>query len=178
MNLKKMIYINTIITFVICFLVHFLYEILPNNIFAIFFPVNESVWEHMKMLYTSILISSIIEYFIMKKFNIIGNNNIITSFLKSILIIPIYLIMYYPLNYLIGENFIINIIIMLSSIFIVNLLGYRLIDNYEIKNQKLIGIILIIFIYIGMAILTFYPPKAGIFYDKEKKVYGIPTNLN
>ena len=74
MNLKKMIFVNTIITFLLCFLTHFLYEWFPNPVFSIFFPVNESIWEHMKMLYTTFLIYSIIEYFIMKKFAIKHNN--------------------------------------------------------------------------------------------------------
>ena len=52
------------------FLTHFIYNIFPNPLFAIFFPVNESIWEHMKLLSTTILLYGIIEYFLLKHYNI------------------------------------------------------------------------------------------------------------
>jgi len=82
-----MIWINTIVTFLLCFLAHFMYDWFPNPIFSIIFPVNESIWEHMKMLYTVILIYGIIENFIMKKFDIDNHNQLLTTFIKSIIII-------------------------------------------------------------------------------------------
>lgn len=30
---------------------HFLYELLPNPVTALFSPVNESIWEHLKLIY-------------------------------------------------------------------------------------------------------------------------------
>ena len=42
----------------VCFLsilagsaLHFLYDLWPNPLTAVFAPVNESVWEHLKLLY-------------------------------------------------------------------------------------------------------------------------------
>ena len=62
MNLKKIKIINVIGTFLLCFLIHEAYSIFPNTLFSIFFPVNESIWEHMKMLFTAILVFGLIEY--------------------------------------------------------------------------------------------------------------------
>ena len=84
-----MLFINTIITFLLCFLTHFLYEWLPNPVFSIFFPVNESIWEHMKMLYTTILLAGIIEYFILKKFKIPHQNLLLSIAIKALISIPI-----------------------------------------------------------------------------------------
>ena len=67
MTLKKMVYINTIITFLLCFIAHGMYSWIPSNAVAVFFPVNESIWEHMKMLYTSILIYGFIEHLLLIK---------------------------------------------------------------------------------------------------------------
>lgn len=67
MSLKKIKIISIFGIFVLNFISHFLYEWMPNTLFSIFFPVNESIFEHMKMISTSILIYSIIEYIILKK---------------------------------------------------------------------------------------------------------------
>lgn len=173
MNLKKMIFINTIITFLLCFLSHFMYEWLPNPIFSIIFPVNESIWEHMKMLFTTILLSSIIEYFIMKKFDLEFNNFTLSSFIKAISSIPIYLLIFIPLYKMFGENMFISISVMLIVIFIVQIIGYFLLKYNEIPYQKLIGLTFIVIVYIFMGILTYYPPKQELFYDMEAKKYGV-----
>jgi len=177
MNLKKMIWINTIVTFLLCFLAHFMYDWFPNPIFSIIFPVNESIWEHMKMLYTVILIYGIIENFIMKKFDIDNHNQLLTTFIKSIIIIPIYLIMFLPLYYNFGENMFISLSVMLISILIVQLIGYKLLQFKEIKYQKIIGMSLIILVYIIMGMLTYRPPKTDLFFDTEEEKYGINDYL-
>lgn len=177
MNLKKMIWINTILTFLLCFLAHFIYDWFPNPIFSIFFPVNESIWEHMKMLYTVILIYGLIEYFIMKKFNIDNHNHLLTTFIKSVIIIPIYLIIFLPLYYNFGENMFISISVMLLAILVVQFIGYKLLQFKEIQYQKLISITLILITYIIMGILTYNPPKTDLFFDTEEEKYGISDYL-
>ena len=54
----KKILINSLFIFVISSIFHFVYNIFPNNITALFFPVNESIWEHYKLLYTSAILFS------------------------------------------------------------------------------------------------------------------------
>jgi hypothetical protein len=70
MSLKKTRIISTIGIFLLCFLFHFLYHLLPNSISAIFFPVNESIWEHMKLLFSAVVFYGIIDYIILQKFKI------------------------------------------------------------------------------------------------------------
>ena len=173
MNLKKMIFINTIGIFTLCFLFHFMYEWFPNPIFSIMFPVNESIWEHMKMLYTTILVYGIIEYFILKYFDIVNHNFFLTIFLKSVLIIPIYLIIFLPLYNLFGENMFISISVMLVAIFLTNLIGYKLLQTEELKYQNWISLALILIVYILMGYLTYNPPKTELFYDIKAEKYGI-----
>lgn len=175
--MKKVIFINSTLTFALCFLTHFLYDWFPNPIFSLFFPVNESIWEHMKMIYTTILLYGIIEYFILKKFNVKHNNFLISIFLKSIIIIPIYLAIYLPIYYYIGEFMIITFIILFLSILFVNYIGYKIIRSKEIKYQKLISVIGIIIIYIIMGILTYNPPHNDLFFDTQEEKYGINDYL-
>ena len=68
MSLKKSRVIACIGTIILAFIFHFAYEMLPNFLFSIFFPVNESVWEHMKMIYSAIVFYGIIDYFLNKKY--------------------------------------------------------------------------------------------------------------
>lgn len=41
-------------------LLHFVYDFFPNAVTALFSPVNESIWEHLKLLYWPYLISSLL----------------------------------------------------------------------------------------------------------------------
>ena len=55
MKIKTLKIIMTFVTFLLAFPFHFVYNKLPNFIFSIFFPVNESTWEHLKMIFTATL---------------------------------------------------------------------------------------------------------------------------
>lgn len=39
---------------------HFLWQVLPNPLFALISPVNESVWEHLKLLYWPMLAAALV----------------------------------------------------------------------------------------------------------------------
>lgn len=173
MNLKKLKIISTIGTFALCFLTHFIYNLFPNDIFAIFFPVNESIWEHMKMLYTTILLYGIIEYFLILKFNIKANNYLLNLFITSIISIPLYLVIFLPIYYKFGENMFITLTILFIVIALVNYLNYYLLKTKEIKYSNILAIILIIITYIIFGYLTHNPIKNDLFFDTEEEKYGI-----
>ena len=175
--MKRLILINSIITFALCFLTHFLYDWFPNPIFSIFFPVNESIWEHMKMLYTTILLYGLIEYFILTKYKLNNNNFLLSLFLKSIIAIPIYLAIFLPFYYNLGENMIITFIILFVTILLVNYIGFKIQESKEIKYQNIIAIIGIIIVYIIMGILTYKTPHNELFFDTNKEKYGINDYL-
>ena len=62
MNLKKVKIIAVIGIFILTFIFHFAYEFIPCTLTAIFFPVNESIWEHQKLIFTSVIFYGIIDY--------------------------------------------------------------------------------------------------------------------
>lgn len=173
MNSKKIKIISVIGTFIMSFLVHFLYSEFSNTLFSIFFPVNESIWEHMKILFTSILLYSIIEYILLKKYNIKHNNFLISSFTKAILSIPIYLIMFLPFYYRYGENMPIIFIMMIITFLIVEYISYKILNFNELKYQNYVAIFLIIICYIIFGYLTYNPIKTHLFFDTNEEKYGI-----
>ena len=171
--MKKLRIISIVLIFLLCFVTHFLYELIPSAVTSIFFPVNESIWEHMKLLFTTILLYHFFEYIYLylKKINI--NNYCIASFICSLFSIPIYLIMFLPIYYTIGENMIITFIILFITICLVEVIHYFITKYDMIKYQFVVSIILIVISYIIFGYLTYNPPKTDLFYDTVEEKYGI-----
>lgn len=172
MDLKKVKIVSIFGMFILCFLTHFLYNFFPNTLFSIFFPVNESIWEHMKMMSSSILIWSILEYFLYKKFRVNHNNFILSLFLEVCLSIIIFLIIYLPIYHFTGSIFILNLIVLFISLYFVNIISYYILSLRDL-HKELLGIVGIILIYIIFGILTYNPPFNYIFFDKMENKYGI-----
>jgi len=177
MTLKKTKIISTIGIFLLCFLFHFIYDWLPCTLTAIFFPVNESIWEHMKLLFSAVCFYGIIDYIILQKLNIKYNNFFTALFVSALTIIPIYLIMFLPIYYKIGENMVITIGIMLISIIISQVISFYILKANDLDKLNIISFILIIITYIVFAYLTYYPIKNELFFDTEEEKYGL-NNYN
>ena len=171
--MKKIKIIGVFIMMCLSFLSHFIYEWYDNFLFSMFFPVNESIWEHMKLLITPVLIYALIEYFIYKnksiKFNIFS-----LSYSISIIIgIILYLIIYLLFNHFFAHNIIVSIVLLFFDYIFISFVSYLIINTRKIKYSKTIGNLLIIFIYFMFYYLTYYPIHYYIFYDTKNKVYGI-----
>ena len=165
MSLKKIKIINVVFLFLLSFLWHFVYDWFPNNIFALFFPVNESIWEHMKIIYYCLLMGSILEFVLCKKNNIKINNFYIEAMVKSILGVIFYLIIFIPLYLWLGESMFISYIFM-------EYIGYKILTGEEM-NINILPVIIIVLGCIMFVILTFYPLHNFLFFDEVKFGYGI-----
>ena len=160
----KKILINSLFIFVISSIFHFVYNIFPNNITALFFPVNESIWEHYKLLYTSAILFSYL--------NMGSKSYHLEALLRAVLIIVILSIFYLPIYYLYGENLVSTLIILFISILITELILSRVINkNYRLLN--IISIPIIISISILFMYLTYNPIHNDLFLDKTKNTYGL-----
>lgn len=174
MNLKKIKIIGVISIFLFTILFHFLYDLFPITLFSFLFPVNESIWEHMKLLYTGIIIWSIIEYFLLRKFNIKYNNFFYQVFLTAFSSILVYLIIYIPLFSFFGENMFISIFLLIFVIFIEEVFGYFLLsfDNNKYLLNR-VSIFLLILFYFVFISFTYFPIHNYLFYDFVNHDYGI-----
>lgn len=177
MNLKKDKIIAVIGIFILNFIFHFIYELIPSSITAIFFPVNESIWEHQKLIFTSIIFYGIIDYIILKKSKIKFNNFFTSLFISAITIIPIFLAIYLPIYHKIGPKMPLNIIVMLVAIVISQIISYYILNSREFKKINILSVILIIISYIIFAYLTYNPIKNEFFFDTKDEKYGI-NNYN
>lgn len=172
MSLKKIKIINVVFLFLLSFLWHFVYDWFPNNIFALFFPVNESIWEHMKIIYFCLFMGSILEFVLCKKNNIKINNFYIEAMVKSILGVIFYLIIFVPFYLWLGESVLISISLMLITYIFMEYIGYKILTGEEM-NINILPVIIIVLGCVMFVILTFYPLHNFLFFDEVKFGYGI-----
>lgn len=172
MSKKKLKVLGVVLAFLFCFPLHFLYDKFPNFITSIFAPVNESIWEHMKILFSSILLAGVIQKIIVVMTKLDYDNICFSNFIGAISSIPIFLIMFLPIYSIIGENFPLTIFIMFISIVGAEIIAYIIMnkDNLHLEN---VTIILVIIVYTIFTILSYYPIKAGIFIDPISRTCGI-----
>ncbi len=178
LNLKKIKILAVIGIFIISFISHFAYKIFPNIVFSFFFPVNESIWEHMKILFTSTLLYGIIDYLLLKKNNIKYNNFSFQLYFTALSSIPIYLVIYLPLYKLLGEKMFISILLIILVYSLEQYLSYQILKEKETKVLNIIIVPIIIICYLGFIYLTYNPIFSYVFYDTKNQKYGTDLYRN
>ena len=166
---KKIKIIGAILWFILTFVSHFMYDWFPNNIVASFFPINESVWEHMKLFVTPAVITFIFEMIYMKLKRICIQNNYLSLLIEIMSSTGTFLTIFLPYYYRFPHNLFITLIMMLISIGIAKYLGFIIVSE---KNELILNIIaipIILIIVIMNIILTFNPLNNGLFIDSTKK---------
>lgn len=153
-------------------ILHFLYDFTGSKIAALISSVNESTWEHMKLLFFPMFFFAIAEnFFIGKKY---------TSFwcvklkgtLLGLILIPV---IFYTYNGAFGKSpDWINISIFFIAAAIAYLWETRELnrENAKCRYPKFSFAVLCL---IGLAfiIFTFYPPKIPLFRDPTNMLYGL-----
>ncbi|MGL5352726.1 MAG: DUF6512 family protein, partial [Clostridium sp.] len=136
--------------FFIGFLMHYIYDFSNNNIIVgLISPVNESIWEHLKLLVFPLVSWWVIYYIFNKQKYSIDKNKWFTgtliSLLTSLFTIPI---IYYFYTGAFGiESLFIDILSLLIAIIVGQLLGYHF-YKFSKGINSIISIIILIFILI------------------------------
>ena len=169
---KKFVIINIVLTFAMGFLVHNIYNWLPNVVTSIF-PVNESLFEHMKLIYFSPIISSLILYFYFKKKGYVINNYLFGLIVSIIFNIIIFYLIYLPLYYTYGESMFMTLSVYFVTICLSNYLYYLVIEMNNNKKLNRISVIMLLVIAGILTYFTYHPLKIDFFRDPKTKTYGI-----
>lgn len=177
MKLKNIKIIGCFGVFITCFISHFVYDIFPCLFTSILFPVNESIWEHMKLLFTSFFLYSFIELFLLKKFKLLYHNFLLSTLFSSIIIIPTYLILYLPIFKAFGEYLFISLILLFISIVLTEFSSYFILSTNTIKFNPCLFFVTTFCLYFVFGILTFYPIKNYMFLDILDNSYGCDLYL-
>ncbi len=152
-------------------LLHFVYEWSNNNVLiGSFSAVNESTWEHLKLVFFPMLITTIIGYFYIGKdvpnFLCAKTKGVVTSILFIV-------IFFYTYSGILGTNIaIIDIASFFISVILGEFLAYRKMISNSKCNEKIVTIFLIILLLCFIA-FTYFPPKIGLFEDPITSSYGV-----
>ena len=170
---KRFVIINTILTFLIGFLVHHIYKWFPSTLTTIF-PVNESLFEHMKLIFISPIISSFILFLYFKRNNYYIDNYLFGLIVSIIFNIIIFYLIYLPLYYSFGESMSMTLIIYFVTIILSNYLYYLIIEIDNNRKLNFISFIIILAIGSILTYFTYHPLRIDFFKDPKTNYYGIP----
>jgi len=154
---------------------HFLYDLSGRNpVIGLIAAVNESVWEHSKMVLLPIICWWTIYYIITGRKNNINKDKWFTSalvaLLTALLTIPM---MYYFYTEAFGvEILAIDIFILFLALLFGQLLGLHFYKYSKGINSYMVISIFIVLILL-FALFTFYPPHLPLFKDGATGEYGI-----
>ena len=153
-------------------LLHFFYEWTGVKIFALISAVNESTFEHMKLVFVPAFIFAIIQ-------GIFSKNDYPCFWVVKLIGITIGTLLVPILFYTLGGSFgelsaVINIAIFFVSVIVGYLVELFLFNRLSCKWWLTgLAITILVCILILFFVFTFYPPKIPLFLDPVTNGYGI-----
>ena len=156
-------------------ILHFLYDWTNSSILALFSAVNESIFEHMKLLFFPMLLFAVVEsLFIGEKYDDFWCAKLI-GILAGMVLIPI---IYYAYTGIFGVSadwF--NIAIFYIAAAVSYIIETRIIESGSCfiisptVAKMILAAVAVVFI-----LFTFFPPSIPLFKDPQTNQYGINVN--
>jgi len=172
MKIKSWQFITVIICITLGILLHFTYEWSRENMLVgLFSAVNESTWEHLKLIFYPMVLVGIIGYFIIGKrtnnYWLTQSTGIITAMLFTI-------VFFYTYKGVIGTNIDwVNIATFVVAIILGQYVTYTLLISPKLYNGELISIVFLIILFLSFILYTFNPPEIGLFKDPVSGIFGV-----
>lgn len=153
-------------------LLHFVYEWSHHSpIVGLFSPVNESVWEHLKMGFWSLFLFSVIEYWFIKR----RADNFFVAKAAGILSLQLLIvIVFYTYTAFTGQEIlVVDIASYVVGAVICQVIAYQILTARRLPaGLTLAGISLIVLHAVTLMVFTFAPPRLPIFKDSNTGRYG------
>lgn len=162
-SLKKIEWISGITASILGVIFHFIYGWTNDNpVAGLFFPVNESTWEHLKLIFFPILLVSIWEYFF---FRAKYDNFICVKFFSVLIGMAITVTAFYTYTGIYGKNSdVMNILIYFFSMAAAYSFSYKMLRRRRLcgvsAQSCYMGFMIMSLLFI---ILTIFPPPIGLF---------------
>lgn len=153
-------------------LLHFLYDLTGGAVWiAPFSGVNESTWEHMKLLFWPMFIYAVVQSFFFKDIEIFWCVKL-KGTLLGLVLIPV---LFYTYNGVIGKSpDWINIAIFFVAAAVAYIYETRQFNNAELScGLPRLSLVLLSVIGVMFIAFTFATPNIGIFKDPLTGAYGI-----
>ena len=155
-------------------ILHFVYHWTgQNRIAGLFSPVNESTWEHLKLLFMPMLLYSIVEYFAIGKY---FSNFIAAKVLGIVFGLLVIVAVFYTYTGIVGRHFLwADILTFVLGVAAAYAYGWRTIHQADAGMIPQFAALLIALVLAAcFAIFTFYPPHIPLFLDPVFQGYGVP----
>lgn len=139
---------------------------------AIFSPVNESLWEHLKIGFYPFLIFSFVQFIFLQD---LASNFFSGEFVGVYVVLGFILIteLIYP-SILKRNVLAIDLFIFFVAILFGQLVSYFVMQNYpDFKINDVLIVFILLFNSAIFALFSFKPPKLGIFKDSVDGKYGV-----
>lgn len=157
---------------VLGFLYHYLFEWTNRSvIIGMMAPVNESVWEHLKLGLWAVLTFSLVEYFVLYE----DVSNFFFAKAVGILILSgTILLVFYSYTLFSGRPILLlDISSYLLGVLFCQLFSFKIFQSAHSSVLNLSGMIILVGLCILFAAFTFYPPKLELFLDHTTNTYGL-----
>lgn len=155
-------------------LLHFTYEWSEENlVVAAFSSVNESNWEHLKLLFIPMLLYAVLEYlFLGRRYN----SYILAKTFGILSGIYFILSLVYTYSGIIGRHFVVvDIIIFIISVILAHIISYYFVKNYNFDSVTVrwCSLAILLLFLILFIVFTYYPPQLNLFLDPQTQSYGV-----
>lgn len=149
-----------LIEFILGSFMHFLYNLCPYFIIAIIAPINESIFEHLKLAMYPMLLVSLIVLWYRRKLNRKTLTALFCAILVSIVTIVLF---YYFYRYGLGiESLVLDILLLLIAIAIGNVCGV-IVYKHKLEMNKLMLLIMYSSLIFIFTLFTFFPSQLPLF---------------
>lgn len=170
-SIKNFQIFSAIFVMILGTLLHFTYEWSGGNLFiAAFSAVNESTWEHLKLLFYPMLLTTIIGYFYFSKTK---HNFLCANTIGILTAVSFTTVFFYTYTGIIGTNF---AFLDIGSFFIAVIFGefviYKLLLSNFSCNKKTAFIVLLVLL-LCFILFTYATPEIGLFRDPVSNEFGI-----
>ena len=155
--------ISTIFVMVLGTLLHFTYKWSGNNVIVgIFSPINESIWEHLKLMFFPMLITIIIGYLYKGKD---VDNYLSSKVIGTVVMISFTIVFYYTYSGILETNYVgVDVSIFFIAVALGQYVSYKLMKT-KFHGNNIIAIITLLALLLCFVVFTFFPPNIALFKD-------------
>jgi hypothetical protein len=142
---------------------------------TLFSAVNESIWEHVKIVFFSLFALYVIETFFISRY---CKNFWYGKMIGLLTVIVTTLLVFYVLSSINLPFYVVDIIAGTIGLIVAQVTSYRiLISEVNHSQYERIYMSLVILLIIPFFVFTFYPIKNDLFKDLTTNAYGIFLNI-
>jgi hypothetical protein len=139
--------------------------------------VNESVWEHLKLVFWPATFWTIIEFFFLRRTHKDTRPNFILARAVGAFIMPLVIIaVFYSYTAFTGDSILaVDLSSFVIAVVIGQIVSYKMWRSLNLSGIfNWLGLAMFVIGALLFAVFTFYPPAVGIFQDPAAGGYGIP----